>query len=135
MEGPMRPRPTRGLRHVALKCRDLPAMERFYIDTLGYRVEWRPDATNAYLTNGHDSLALHVEAAASTGETRLDHIGVLVKAPDDVDAWADHLLACGAPLEAAPRTHRDGCRSCYATDPEGNRIQFLWHPVLSPPST
>jgi catechol-2,3-dioxygenase len=106
-------------------------MESFYVGTLGYRVEWRPDADNVYLTNGEDSLALHRDPAASTTDSRLDHIGLLLRAADDVDAWAAHLEARRVPIESKPRTHRDGCRSCYALDPEGNRIQFLWHPALS----
>lgn len=125
------PPPTRGLRHVALKCNDLHKMESFYLDTMGYVVEWRPDEDNVYLTNGHDSLALHREAAAVGRETRLDHIGVLLGSADDVDAWAAYLERRGATIAAPPRTHRDGCRSCYALDPEGNKIQFLWHPTLS----
>jgi catechol 2,3-dioxygenase-like lactoylglutathione lyase family enzyme len=127
----MMPRPTRGLRHVALKCRDLASMEAFYEGVLGYRVEWRPDPENVYLTNGEDSLALHAEARSADGETRLDHVGVLVAAEADVDDWANHVRTAGGTIAAEPRTHRDGCRSFYALDPEGNRIQFLWHPVLS----
>ncbi len=125
------PRRTRGLRHVALKCRDLAAMERFYVGLLGYREEWRPDPENLYLTNGEDSLALHVDSGEPSRETRLDHIGVLVDAPEDVDAWAKHLARLGARIAAAPKTHRDGCRSFYALDPEDNQIQFLFHPALS----
>ncbi len=106
-------------------------MERFYVELLGYRVEWRPDPENVYLTSGEDSLALHAEPGSGTEDTRLDHIGVLLAAPSDVDSWAEHLARGGATLTAAPRTHRDGCRSCYATDPEGNKIQFLYHPGLS----
>lgn len=107
-------------------------MEQFYCGVLGYRVEWRPDPENVYLTNGQDSLALHVDPKADVADTRLDHIGMLVDAPSDVDAWAAHLRKHDVRLSAEPRTHRDGCRSCYALDPEGNKIQFLWHPALSP---
>ena len=53
-------------------------MERFYVERLGYRVEWRPDPENVYLTSGEDSLALHAEPALTGGETHLDHIGILV---------------------------------------------------------
>ena len=127
----MPPPPSRGIRHVALKCNDLALMEGFYVGTLGYAVEWRPDLDNVYLTNGEDSLALHRDAAARSADSRLDHIGVLLRSADDVDAWAAHLEAHSVELEATPRTHRDGCRSCYALDPEGNRIQFLWHPTIS----
>lgn len=125
------PSMTRGLRHVALKCKDLGSMERFYTDLLGYQVEWRPDAENVYLTNGLDSLALHADSKAGESDTRLDHIGILLGKENDVDTWAEHLEKQGAVVAAGPRTHRDGCRSFYALDPEGTRIQFLWHPVLS----
>jgi catechol 2,3-dioxygenase-like lactoylglutathione lyase family enzyme len=106
-------------------------MEAFYEGVLGYRVEWRPDPENVYLTNGEDSLALHAERESAGGETRLDHIGVLVATEADVDEWASHVRTEGGTIATEPRTHRDGCRSFYALDPEGNRIQFLWHPVLS----
>lgn len=108
-------------------------MERFYVGVLGYEVEWRPDPDNAYLTNGEDSLALHVDGEAARADTRLDHIGVLLDLPEDVDSWAEHLGRSGATIAAAPKTHRDGCRSFYALDPEGNKLQFLWHPALSKP--
>jgi len=125
------PPATRGLRHVALKCSDLAKMEAFYVGTLGYRMEWRPDPDNVYLTNGEDSLALHRSAGPLGDDTRLDHMGVLLGTEHEVDAWAEYLERRGARLAAVPRTHRDGCRSFYALDPEGNKIQFLFHPVLS----
>ena len=53
-------RPTHaGLRHVALNVRALDAMKRFYVDLLGFAVEWEPDADNIYLSSGIDNLALH----------------------------------------------------------------------------
>src|SRR5471032_3535731 len=48
-----------GLRHLALHARDLEAMRRFYVDVLGFSVEWEPDADNVYLSSGTDNLALH----------------------------------------------------------------------------
>lgn len=124
-------RPTLGLRHAALFCVDLARMEQFYVSVLGYRVEWRPDPDNVYLTSGSDSLALHAGADAARGETRLDHLGILVGGPAEVDAWAAKLAASGVTLAAGPRTHRDGCRSCYALDPDGNKLQILFHPALA----
>ena len=125
--------PTRGIRHVALLCADIGAMERFYCDVLGYAVEWRPSATELYLTRGEDNLALHALAAprSDAAETKLDHIGLLMSRPEDVDAWADYLQQKGLKLDTAPRTHRDGARSFYLRDPEGNRLQFLYHPPIS----
>jgi catechol 2,3-dioxygenase-like lactoylglutathione lyase family enzyme len=34
-------------------------------------------------------------------------------------------------LDARPRTHRDGARSCYVSDPDGNKIQIIHHPPIS----
>ena len=128
----------RGIRHVALLCNEMETMERFYCDVLGYRVEWRPSAHELYLTRGEDNLALHARQAppasgpvAAASESRLDHIGLLMDHPGDVDAWAKYLEEKGVKLDTAPRTHRDGARSFYLRDPEGNRLQFLYHPPLS----
>jgi catechol 2,3-dioxygenase-like lactoylglutathione lyase family enzyme len=127
----------RGIRHVALLCADMGTMERFYCDVLGYVVEWRPSPAELYLTRGEDNLALHAlsapEGSAETprADSRLDHIGLLMSRPEDVDAWADYLKEKGLKLDTAPRTHRDGARSFYARDPEGNRLQFLYHPPIS----
>ena len=129
----MGPPPTRGIRHLALLCADMAAMERFYCDVLGYRVEWRPSTQELYLTRGEDNLALHARAGAGAGglDSRLDHLGLLMSRPEDVDAWAAYLTEKGLKLDTAPRTHRDGARSFYARDPEGNRLQFLYHPPIS----
>src|SRR5690349_135126 len=129
-------RPTHaGLRHVALNARDLAAMKRFYVDLLGFEVEWEPDPDNVYLSSGVDNLALHrAPAAAASGErtpTPLDHLGLIVAAADDVDRWAQFLESRGVVLRAQPRTHRDGARSCYFEDPDGNTIQIIHHPPIS----
>ena len=34
-------------------------MKRFYVDLLGFAVEWEPIADNVYLSSGIDNLALH----------------------------------------------------------------------------
>ena len=126
------PPPTKGIRHVALFVRDLPKVEAFYRDVLGYVEEWRPSERELYMTRGSDNLALHaVEGEGPVAETRLDHIGLLMASPDHVDAWAAWLEEHGVALDTRPRTHRDGARSFYARDPEGTRIQFLWHPPIS----
>jgi catechol 2,3-dioxygenase-like lactoylglutathione lyase family enzyme len=123
--------PTRGVRHVAFRCRDLAAMERFYCDLLGYAVEWRPSERELYLSRGEDNVALHAHPGDVPGESRVDHVGLLMARPEDVDAWAAWLEAHGVELDTRPRTHRDGARSFYARDPEGNRLQFLYHPPIA----
>ena len=124
------PPKTLGIRHVALKVADLEASEKFYVKLLGYKVEWRPDPDNVYLTNGADNLALHRETPKPPAGT-LDHFGIMLKAAADVDAWARHLKAHGISLGKEPKTHRDGARSFYVNDPEGNTIQFIHHPPIA----
>lgn len=120
-----RPSGTLGIRHVALIVSDIQGSEAFYCGVLGYRVEWRPDPENVYLTSdGQDNLALH-EGAVPPGETRLDHFGMMLKKEEDVDAWHAHLQSAGVRIVKEPKTHRDGARSFYAADPDGNVIQFI----------
>jgi len=120
-----------GLRHLALNVRDIEAMKRFYVDLLGFAVEWEPDAENVYLTSGSDNLAFHRSTAQAAAAGVLDHLGVIVRRAEDVDLWAAFLERQGVALDAQPRTHRDGARSCYLRDPEGNRIQIIHHPPIS----
>ena len=89
-----------GLRHMALFTNAFDEMKRFYVDWLGFEVEWEPDGDNIYLTSGSDNLALH------RGDTGHDASG-------------------------GPRSHRDGARSLYLCDPDGNTIQILYHPPIS----
>jgi catechol 2,3-dioxygenase-like lactoylglutathione lyase family enzyme len=122
---------TLGIRHVALFVSDLGKAEEFYCGVLGYQVEWRPDPENLYLTmRGHDNLALHA-GKTPAGETRLDHFGIVLRRAEDVDAWHAHLAAAGTPILKAPKTHRDGARSFYAKDPDGNVLQFIHHPPIA----
>lgn len=120
-----------GLRHLALHARAYAAMRAFYVDVLGFAVEWEPDPDNVYLTSGADNLALHRAPEGHPGAGALDHLGLIVAAADDVDRWAAWLESQGVGLDAVPRTHRDGARSCYFSDPDGNRIQILHHPPIS----
>jgi catechol 2,3-dioxygenase-like lactoylglutathione lyase family enzyme len=121
-----------GLRHLALNVRDLPAMKRFYVELLGFTVEWEPDAENVYLSSGIDNLALHrAPGTPAAGRGALDHLGLLVRRPEEVDRWASFLEAHGVAMDAKPRTHRDGARSCYFRDPDGNSVQIIHHPPIS----
>ena len=144
--------PHAGLRHLALNARDLAAMKQFYVDVLGFAVEWEPDADNVYLSSGIDNLALHragghmgpplhddannprvhnAGAGPRVGPGALDHLGLIVRTADDVDRWAAFVESRGIALDAQPKTHRDGARSCYFSDPDGNKVQIIHHPPIS----
>ncbi len=185
--------PHAGLRHLALNVRSLDEMKRFYVDLLGFTIEWEPDPDNVYLSSGIDNLALHRPAeatraavgdvsrrrspesaassppspaeieerqasarsrrsssqsdrteaaseprpgaegatAARARDSALDHLGLIVRSADDVDRWAAFLESHGVVIDARPRTHRDGARSCYFRDPDGNHVQIIHHPPIS----
>ena len=121
---------SRGLRHLALKVNDLHRMRQFYVEVLGFSVEWEPDPQNLYLTSGIDNLALH-EVSETLPQGRLDHLGIIVENPSDVDEWAAYLKEHRVSLAMEPKTHRDGARSIYFADPEHNVIQIIYHPPIS----
>ena len=111
-------------------------MTAFYVEVLGFQVEWEPDRDNVYLSSGTDNLAFHRAPAAdgspaAPAAAALDHLGLIVRQPEEVDRWAAFLETRGVSVDAPPRTHRDGARSCYFRDPDGNRIQIIYHPPIS----
>jgi catechol 2,3-dioxygenase-like lactoylglutathione lyase family enzyme len=61
-----------GLRHLALIVRDMDAMKRFYVDMLGFHIEWEPDPDNVYLSSGADNLALHRSAGTTPNASTSD---------------------------------------------------------------
>lgn len=123
---------TRGLRHVALNVADVSASVEFYSSLFGMQVVWQPDPDNAYLSSGCDNLALHQAQRETPQEGQhLDHLGFIVESPADVDRAAEVLAARSIVLLKPPRTHRDGSRSLYFADPDGNIIQILYEPTLS----
>ena len=126
------PRPPHaGMRHVALNVLDLAEVESFYVDLLGFSVEWRPDQDNVYLCSGVDNLALHKVADTGGKAQALAHTGIIIDQIDQVDLWYDYLFENGVTMISPAKTHRDGARSFYCKDPEGVVVQIIFHPPLS----
>ncbi len=126
-----KPSPITGLRHVALLIKNFPECEYFYTQLLGMAIDWRPDADNLYLTSGNDNLALHRAPAdfVPAKHQRLDHIGFFLQKPEDVDAWFHFFTQHNVLIKAPPKDHRDGTRSFYCADPDGNITQMIYIPT------
>lgn len=126
-----KPKPNLGLRHVALHAKNLEACVRFYTELLGMRIVWQPDDDNVYLSSGQDNFALHRAPAdfAPNKHQHLDHIGFFLLTRADVDQWHDYLVANHVEIKAAPKDHRDGTRSFYCADPDGNVVQLIYYPM------
>jgi catechol 2,3-dioxygenase-like lactoylglutathione lyase family enzyme len=120
------------MRHIALTVLDMEASLGFYRDLLGLEVEWQPDPDNVYLTSGYDNVALHKAPAGFKigSHQRLDHLGFILGSAAEVDHWHTFLLENGVVVKTGPRTHRDGARSFYCEDPDGNVVQMIYHPPL-----
>ncbi|MBI3891300.1 MAG: VOC family protein [Candidatus Wallbacteria bacterium] len=125
-----------GFCHAALRVRDLARSERFYVEGFGLRVEWRPDPQNVYLTSGADNLALHETGALAdprSPDCSLDHLGFVVRRREDVDRLAERMRERDVEFLHPVKDHRDGARSCYVRDPDGNTVQIIHHPPISEP--
>lgn len=126
-----------GLRHLALRVSDMGAARGFYQNLLGMTVVWEPDPDNVYLTSGCDNLALHLmseedRAAFSPVGQSLDHFGFIVENPEAVQKMAADMEKAGVRIVKPFRQHRDGSSSFYMADPDGNVIQILFEPKISP---
>ena len=126
-----KPKPTAGMHHVALFVKNFDDVAHFYVELLGMAIDWQPDPHNLYLSSGNDNLALHRAPADfnPAKHQRLDHIGIFLKAKEDVDAWYEYLRSHHVEIKALPKDHRDGTRSFYCADPDGNAVQIIYYPM------
>ena len=104
------------------------------------RVVWQPDSESVYLSSGQDNLALHQIPEADLKDFQplrgqlLDHFGFLMASPEAVDREFEQigslLKEYGGSLVKPPKRHRDDSYSFYIADPDNNRIQILYEPII-----
>jgi catechol 2,3-dioxygenase-like lactoylglutathione lyase family enzyme len=124
----------KGLRHVALKVRDISRAKDFYRQCFGMEVVWEPDPQNVYLSSGCDNLALHESPRgtdASTDGDCLDHLGFIIDSIERVRELEKEFCGRGVKIVHPFKIHRDGSASFYCADPDGIVIQMLYEPHLS----
>ena len=125
----------RGMRHIALKVKDIKRSKSFYQEIFGMEVVWEPDPQNVYLSSGCDNLALHEvpeRRDALSTEQQLDHFGFVVESVERVKELEEEFRAKGVKIIHSFKIHRDGSASFYCADPDGIVIQMLYEPHLSP---
>ena len=124
----------RGMRHLALKVGDVARVKEFYSRVFGMRAAWEPDPDNAYLSSGCDNLALHRDSAIATdgAASALDHLGFIVATIEELERGYEWARQNGIEIAHPLRHHRDGSVSFYLRDPDGNLVQVLYEPSISP---
>jgi catechol 2,3-dioxygenase-like lactoylglutathione lyase family enzyme len=124
----------KGMRHIALKVRDVARSKRFYQDMFGMEVVWEPDPRNAYLSSGSDNIAIHEVSDGFFNiaeERQLDHLGFVVESIERVKELETEFRSQGVTIVHPFKIHRDGSASFYCADPDGIVIQMLYEPTLS----
>jgi catechol 2,3-dioxygenase-like lactoylglutathione lyase family enzyme len=124
----------KGMRHIALKVRDIAKAKSFYKTILGMNVVWEPDPENVYLSSGNDNIALHQVTpgfASTAAEQHLDHFGFIVESIERVQELEEQFRCAGVTIVHPFKIHRDGSASFYCADPDGIVIQMLYEPQLS----
>jgi catechol-2,3-dioxygenase len=124
----------KGLRHVALKVRDIGRSKNFYRECFGMEIVWEPDPENVYLSSGSDNLALHAASreSAPAESQQLDHLGFVVESAERVRELEGEFRSRGVKIVQPFKIHRDGSASFYLADPDGIIIQMLYEPHISP---
>jgi catechol 2,3-dioxygenase-like lactoylglutathione lyase family enzyme len=115
-----RPTGPRGLRHIALRSRDLRATERFYVDVLGLRVAF-PHEGMLFLESPGGGDLLNFMATRRAFDPKaggLDHLGLRVPAA----SWGGTMSRLRrAGVRIAGRRGRD---AVYFRDPNGYTVEL-----------
>jgi len=102
--------------------RDVAASLAFYVDRLGFSVQFRMGEPPTYAIIERDTVSLHL-MPASQDAAGLGTSSIYVYV-DNVDAVHAGLVAMGCPIEIAPEDFSYGMRETSVRDPDRNRITF-----------
>ena len=126
--------------HADFVVKDMAAENRFYIETLGFRLYWyggfKDDGEDWYeiqVPDGSDWIEymLNIPANADRKELGIqNHFSIGVK---DIYAAAEELRKNGIDQFDGPEIGRDGKWSIDAYDPDGTRVEIMeFTPVKEP---
>ncbi len=101
------------LDHVAIQTTDIPGTAEFYVREFGAEILYQ-DKTWAFLRLGQGKLAL-VQPNQHPA-----HVALRSTLEDLEAAAARHSLII--------KTHRDGTRGIYLSDPAGNVLELIYYP-------
>jgi catechol 2,3-dioxygenase-like lactoylglutathione lyase family enzyme len=111
--------------HVSIFSRDVPALERFYTETLGLPVTRRWDDLGiVFVDVGSTTIELVTSpdrAPHPASVNGFDHLALHV---DDVDAAFAALRDAGVTVESEPYDFKE-LRIAFVRDPDGNLLELV----------
>jgi catechol 2,3-dioxygenase len=119
--------PIWGVRHVAIRVKDIGAARKWYEDVLGMTVEDEFPGRALFVRFGpyyHHDLAIFLadaNAHADENAVGLAHIALLIDSLEGVKQWYQHLKSKGVDVRGSDH---GVTRSIYFTDPDGNPFEI-----------
>jgi catechol 2,3-dioxygenase-like lactoylglutathione lyase family enzyme len=109
-----------GLRHIALKTRDLKKTERFYTELLGLKIAFRVSSNMIFLRSpkGNDLLNFIKSNERTRSNQGLDHFGFKIS-KSALEGLEKRLKKNGVAIEG-----RRGRSSIYFRDPDDYLLEF-----------
>jgi catechol 2,3-dioxygenase-like lactoylglutathione lyase family enzyme len=106
-----------------LRITDYDAARAFYVDALGFRIDWEHQfapGLPVFMHISRDDLALYLSQHCGAGQ-----VGELVYlSVPDVDAWYYDFRAKGVHIPDPPADQPWGVRDMRVTDLDGNRLNI-----------
>jgi catechol 2,3-dioxygenase-like lactoylglutathione lyase family enzyme len=132
--------PIEAVIETAIYATDLGAVEVFYTSVLGLPVIGRETGRHVFFRVGTANVLLVFNADTTLGGEHLPphgargpgHFALGVSA-ESLEAWRDHLAACGVVIEKEV-TWALGGRSLYFRDPTGNLAELVTPGVWGTPA-
>jgi catechol 2,3-dioxygenase-like lactoylglutathione lyase family enzyme len=101
---------------------EVAASLRFFVDRLGFKVDFQMDDPPSYAIIERDAVSLHLMPASQEARG-LGRSSIYVFVAG-VDALHGELKSRGCPIESAPEDYFYGMREMSVRDPDGNRVTF-----------
>lgn len=120
-----------GIHHITLRVNRIAEAEDFYGRVLGFTPVRKMGQSMAVFRIGERDTLVLVEAETSydrsSRDFRVDHFGFYLDSPEQVDEMTEHLRENEVTILSGPSNRRNG-RFVFASDPDGNMIEFFHEP-------
>lgn len=118
-----------GINHLTFRVNRIEPSKDFYGRILGFQLIREMGESMAVYKVGEEDTLVIVEAETSydpnSRDFRVDHIGFYLNSTEEVDEMATYLRDQEVTILSGPANRKKG-RFVFASDPDGNLIEFLF---------